>query len=206
MLEKIQAGEVDILLGTQMLSKGHHFPNVTLVGILDVDGGLFSLDFRAGERTAQLIVQVAGRAGRGERPGLVLLQTRQPDHPLLRTLILKGYGAFAAAALQERREAELPPFSHQALWRAEDDDPQAPQLLLTRLAGLASGQEQVLVLGPVSAPMPRQGGRWRFQLLLQSTERKPLHTLVEDLIRQLPRLKEAKKVRWSVDIDPVDLY
>lgn len=206
MLDQIQAGEVDILLGTQMLAKGHHFPNVTLVGILDVDGGLFSLDFRAGERTAQLIVQVAGRAGREERRGLVLLQTRQPDHRLLRTLIREGYAAFAAATLKERQEAGLPPFSHQALWRADGKDEEAPAQFLTRLLELAGGQEEVLALGPVPAPMPRQAGRWRSQLLLQSTERKPLHDLVETLIRQIPDLAEAKRVRWSVDVDPVDLY
>ncbi len=206
MLEQIQAGEVDILLGTQMLAKGHHFASVTLVGILDVDGGLFSLDFRAGERTAQLIVQVAGRAGREERPGLVLLQTRQPDHPLLRTLIREGYPAFAAAALLERREAELPPYSYQALWRADAQTEEAPALLLGRLAELAAGPSEVLALGPVPAPMPRQAGRFRQQLLLQSAERKPLHELVDRLILHLPSLPEAKKVRWSVDIDPLDLY
>jgi len=206
MLDKINGGEVDILLGTQMLAKGHHFPNVTLVGILDVDGGLFSLDFRAGERTAQLIVQVAGRAGREQRPGLVLLQTRQPDHPLLRKLIREGYAGFAAAALEERRAAELPPYSHQALWRAEANDEETPVLFLTRLGELAAGQNEVLALGPVPAPMPRQAGRWRSQLLLQSTERKPLHDWVEILIRQLPKIPETKRVRWSVDIDPVDLY
>ncbi len=206
MLERIQAGEVDILLGTQMLAKGHHFPNVTLVGILDVDGGLFSLDFRAGERTAQLIVQVAGRAGREERPGGVALQTRQPDHPLLGRLIREGYPAFAEAALQERQEAELPPFSHQALWRAEANDAETPTLFLKGLLGLAGEDKEVLALGPVPAPMPRQAGRWRSQLLLQSARRKPLHVMVERLIRGLPGLPEARRVRWSVDIDPVDLY
>ena len=206
MLDQINAGQVDILLGTQMLAKGHHFPNVTLVGILDVDGGLFSLDFRAGERTAQLIVQVAGRAGREHRPGLVLLQTRQPEHPLLRKLIQSGYPAFAEAALQERREAELPPYSHQALWRAEAHDEAAPALFLTRLGELCAAHSEVLALGPVPAPMPRVSGRWRSQLLLQSAERKPLHELVETLIRYLPHIPETKRVRWSVDIDPLDLY
>jgi primosomal protein N' (replication factor Y) len=206
MLDKIQAGEVDILLGTQMLAKGHHFPNVTLVGILDVDGGLFSHDFRAGERTAQMIVQVAGRAGREERPGQVLLQTRQPDHPLLRKLIREGYPVFAAAALLERYEAGLPPYSYQALWRADASDEESPTQLLTRLVELASTQAEVLALGPVPAPMYKQAGRFRQQLLLQSAKRKPLHELVDFLIRQIPNLPEAKKVRWSVDIDPLDLY
>ncbi len=206
MLGKIQAGEVDILLGTQMLAKGHHFPNVTLVGILDVDGGLFSLDFRAGERTAQMIVQVAGRAGREERPGQVLLQTRQPDHPLLRKLIREGYPVFAAAALLDRYEAGLPPYSYQALWRADAKNEEIPAQFLARLVELASTQADVLALGPVPAPMPRQANRHRQQLLLQSTARKPLHAMVDRLISQIPTLSEAKRVRWSVDVDPLDLY
>jgi len=206
MLGQIQAGEVDILLGTQMLAKGHHFPQVTLVGILDVDGGLFSLDFRASERTAQLVVQVAGRAGREERPGRVLLQTRQPDHPLLHTLIRKGYPAFAKAALAEREEAGLPPYSFQALWRADAHDEQDPAAFLARLAALAEVHGETFALGPVPAPMPRQAGRFRQQLLLQSTGRKALHECVEDLIRQVPALPETKRVRWSVDVDPLDMY
>ena len=206
MLEQIQAGEVDILLGTQMLAKGHHFPNVTLVGILDVDGGLFSLDFRASERTAQLIVQVAGRAGREERPGRVLLQTRQPDHPLLHKLIREGYPAFAKAALAEREEAELPPYSFQALWRADADDEESPALFLAQLGELALAHSETMALGPVPAPMPRQAGRYLQQLLLQSAGRKALHECVEDLIRSVPTLPEAKRVRWSVDVDPLDMY
>jgi primosomal protein N' (replication factor Y) len=206
MLDTIHAGKVDILLGTQMLAKGHHFPNVTLVGILDVDGGLFSLDFRASERTAQLIVQVAGRAGREERRGLVLLQTRQPDHALLRTLIRHGYAAFAQATLQERLEAKLPPYSYQALWRVDGKDADTPNQFLLKLLECCSTQNTVLVLGPVPAPMPRQANRWRSQLLLQSTERKPLHDLVEALIQHIPHIPEAKKIRWSIDIDPADLY
>ncbi|MDD5036796.1 MAG: primosomal protein N' [Methylococcaceae bacterium] len=208
MLERVQSGEVNILLGTQMLAKGHHFPNVTLVGILDVDGGLFSLDFRAGERTAQLIVQVAGRAGREERPGLVLLQTRQPEHPLLRRLIREGYASFAEAALAERRVAGLPPYTYQALWRAEANDAQLPQRLLKRLCELAGDCHpgEVQVLGPVPAPMARLAGRHRWQLLLQSPRRRPLHGLVEFLVQRLPLFPETHQVRWSVDIDPVDLY
>lgn len=206
MLEAIHAGEVDILLGTQMLAKGHHFPKVTLVGILDLDGGLFSLDFRAGERMAQLIVQVAGRAGREERPGLVLLQTRQPDHPLLNRLIRDGYAAFAEAALEERREAGMPPYAHQALWRAEAAEPESPARLLARLRTLAGSRDQVQVLGPAPAPMFRQAGRYRHQLLLQAATRGPLHECVDFLIGNLIELPEARRVRWSVDIDPANLY
>ena len=118
-LAQIQKGEPAVLVGTQMLAKGHHFPNVTLVGILDADGGLFGADFRAAERMAQLLVQVAGRAGRGQRPGRVLIQTHHPDHPLLKVLVREGYRHFGAAALSERQQAALPPFSCLALLRAE---------------------------------------------------------------------------------------
>jgi primosomal protein N' (replication factor Y) len=208
MLEQARSGGADILLGTQMLAKGHHFPEVTLAGILDVDAGFYSLDFRAAERTAQLIVQVAGRAGRERRAGKVVLQTRHPDHPLLRTLIREGYPAFAEAALEERRQAQLPPHSHQALWRADADDPGAPEALLSKLRELALAHHarEVRILGPVPAPMPRQAGRWRGQLLLQSARRNPLHELVDHLLRHLPKLPEARRARCSVDIDPADLY
>jgi primosomal protein N' (replication factor Y) len=206
-LGDILAGRIDILLGTQMLAKGHHFPDVTLVGILDVDAGLYSTDFRASERTAQLIVQVAGRAGRENRPGSVVLQTRHPDHPLLRRLILEGYPGFAAAALEERQEAELPPFTHQALWRAEAGKAEVPMRLLERIRDLAQelNPGSVNVLGPAPAPMPRQAGRHRCQLLFQCSARGPLHKLVEHLLQRLSELPESKRARWSLDIDPADL-
>lgn len=115
----VKTGEAGILVGTQMLAKGHHFPNVTLVAILDADNGLFSADFRACEKTAQLIIQVAGRAGRAEQEGRVLIQTHLPEHPLILQLMDKGYLAFAKHNLEERKEASLPPFSYFALLRAE---------------------------------------------------------------------------------------
>jgi primosomal protein N' (replication factor Y) len=207
-LNDILAGRIDILLGTQMLAKGHHFPNVTLVGILDVDAGLYSIDFRASERTAQLIIQVAGRAGRENRPGVVVLQTRHPEHPLLKRLIWEGYPSFADAALNERQEAQLPPFSYHALWRAEGAEAEAPMNLLEQLRDLAGENNPgaVHILGPVPAPMPRQAGRHRFQLLLQCADRGPLHGLVEHLVQCLSRLPEARRARWSLDIDPADLY
>jgi primosomal protein N' (replication factor Y) len=207
-LGEILAGRIDILLGTQMLAKGHHFPKVTLVGILDVDAGLYSIDFRASERTAQQILQVAGRAGRENQPGTVVLQTRHPEHPLLQRLILEGYPAFAAAALSEREQAGLPPFSHQALWRAEAADAEGATELLERLRDLAAGLNPgaVQILGPVPAPMTRQAGRHRFQLLFQCTRRGPLHEVVESLVQRISELPEAKRARWSLDIDPADLY
>ena len=207
-LQQINAGHVDIILGTQMLAKGHHFPNVTLVAILDVDSGLFSIDFHAAEKLAQMIVQVSGRAGRADKPGKVIMQTRQPDHPLLVTLIQQGYRSFAKSALQERKAAALPPFSYQALLRVQAVDIKMPQLFFKALAGLIekhnTGQTQVL--GPVFAPMARRAGLYRYQLLFQNVRRKELHVLLDALITEIAKLKQAKKVRWSLDVDPVDLY
>ena len=207
-LREIQEGRIDILTGTQMLAKGHHFPNVTLVGILDVDAGLYSTDFRAGERTAQLIMQVAGRAGREAKPGTVLLQTRHPGHPLLQTLIRQGYSAFVQACLLEREAAGQPPFAHQALWRAEAPDSETPRQWLADLARLAiqSAFPDVLVLGPAPAPLARRGNRYRWQLLMQAERRSALHGLLDRLLTALPGLESTRKVRWSLDVDPVDLY
>ena len=207
-LQKINRGEVDIILGTQMLAKGHHFPNVTLVAILDVDSGLFSIDFRAPEKLAQMIVQVSGRAGRANKPGRVIMQTRQPEHPLLTTLISQGYSSFAKTALAERKEALLPPFSYQALIRVQAQDAQMPKMFLDAVAELARGlsKGQAHILGPVAAPMAKRAGLYRYQLLFQSSKRTQLHALLEVLMPKIEKLKSAKKVRWSLDVDPVDLY
>lgn len=207
-LEQINQGQADIILGTQMLAKGHHFPAVTLVAILDVDSGLFSIDFRATEKLAQLIIQVAGRAGRAAKPGKVVLQTRQPEHPLLAILLKDGYRAFATTALAERRQASLPPFSFQALLRVYAKNPSEPQRFLQAVAQLLQQMDtaHTQLLGPVPAPMIKRAGYYHFQLLLQNTRRKSLHTLLALLVPQLYALKEAKKVRWSLDVDPIDLY
>jgi primosomal protein N' (replication factor Y) (superfamily II helicase) len=207
-LQQINQGKVDIILGTQMLAKGHHFPNVTLVAILDVDSGLFSIDFHAPEKLAQMIVQVSGRAGRAEKLGKVIMQTRQPEHPLLTTLIRQGYRSFAKTALAERKAALLPPFSYQALLRVQAADVLMPQLFFQAVTALVqdfnTGHTQVL--GPVSAPMARRAGLYRYQLLFQNTRRQELHQLLDVLIPKIANLKQAKKVRWSLDVDPVDLY
>jgi len=207
-LQQINQGKVDIILGTQMLAKGHHFPNVTLVAILDVDSGLFSIDFHAAEKLAQMIVQVSGRAGRAEKPGKVIMQTRQPEHPLLTTLIRQGYRSFANTALAERKDALLPPFSYQALLRVQAGDVDAPQYFFqavtTLVKELNTGHTQVL--GPVSAPMARRAGLYRYQLLFQNTRRQELHLLLDVLMPEIAKLKQGKKVRWSLDVDPVDLY
>ncbi len=206
-LARVHSGSARVLVGTQMLAKGHDFPLVTLVGILDADQGLFSADFRATERMAQLIMQVAGRAGRAERPGEVLIQTHQPDHPLLRRLVEAGYGPFAIAALAERRDVAFPPFSHLALLRAEALDPAAPTDFLRLARSLGEPHaEGVSLLGPVPAPMERRAGRYRAQLLLLSPQRAPLHRLLDAWLPRLEGLKEGRKVRWSLDVDPVEMF
>jgi primosomal protein N' (replication factor Y) (superfamily II helicase) len=208
----IQKGQPCILVGTQMLAKGHHFPRVTLVAILDADGGLFSGDFRASERMAQLIVQVAGRAGRAEEPGKVIIQTHLAEHPLLIQLTEQGYFAFAEQALSERRAAGLPPFSHLALLRAEAHKPGQAEGFLDEACTQA---EQLLeemslggieLLGPVPAPMERRAGRYRAQLLVQANARAPLHRLLATWLLMLESMPSGRSVRWSLDVDPVDLY
>ncbi len=206
-LQAINSGQAEIILGTQMLAKGHHFPNVTLVAMLDVDSGLFGIDYHAPEKLAQMIVQVSGRAGRAEKPGKVVLQTRKPDHPLLLTLIHQGYSHFARSALAERQTAQLPPFSYQALFRVLAMDKQTPIKFLQQIADLLkSGGNTTQVLGPVPAPMEKRAGRYHYQLLIQTSIRPELHDLLDSLMPVIETMKLSKKVRWSLDIDPVDLY
>ena len=206
MFNEITAGQADILVGTQMLAKGHHFPKLTLVGIIDADQGLFSADFRASERMAQLIMQVSGRAGRADDPGSVMIQTHYPNHPLLRTLTGRDYEAFAELLLEERRATGLPPFAHLALLRAEGFDTIAPARFL-RDAGeiLAKGSTGLEVLGPVPAPMEKRAGRYRFQLLVQSANRAALHETLRSRSASLQTLPSGRKVRWSLDVDPQDM-
>lgn len=208
-LADVREGRRRLLVGTQMLAKGHDFPNVTLVGVLDADQGLFSADFRASERMAQLITQVAGRAGRAERPGEVLIQTHQPDHPLLRQLVQEGYESFARAALEERRLSGLPPYAALALLRAEAPGAGAPAAFLDAaretLERHVGDRREVALLGPAPAPMERRAGRYRFQLLLQSPRRTPLQRLLAAALPELGELKQARRVRWSVDVDPQSL-
>ncbi|HEX5339511.1 MAG TPA: primosomal protein N' [Gammaproteobacteria bacterium] len=208
LLAGVRDGSHRILIGTQMLAKGHDFPNVTLVGILDADQGLFGVDFRASERMAQLVMQVAGRAGRAERPGEVMIQTHHPAHPLLTHLVREGYASFADAALEDRRMAGLPPFAAMALLRAEAPSAAAPQAFLDAARTLLSAAcgRQVEVLGPVPAPMARRAGRYRAQLMLLAARRPPLQTGLAEALPQLQSLQQARRVRWSIDVDPAETY
>jgi len=195
-----------ILVGTQMLAKGHDLPNLTLVAIVGVDEGLHSVDFRAEERLAQLVVQVAGRAGRARKPGQVLLQTHQPDHPLLRNLLAHGYAATARELLAERRLTGLPPYSHQALLRAEATAREAVDAFLAAAHAALPADAGLQIAGPMPAPMALRAGRQRGQLLIESTSRAALRGVLRPWQLALAALPLARKVRWSLDVDPVDLY
>ncbi len=208
LLEKIHTGQPQILIGTQMLAKGHHFPNVTLVGIIDTDQGLYSADFRATERMAQQILQVSGRAGRAERPGEVFIQTHHPEHPLLHTLIARGYHAFALELLTERQQAGLPPYTSMALLRAESVHPTAALTFLQQLQQLLQQQHHVAlqIYGPIPSPMEKRAGKIRAQLILIHPQRAGLQQALQQLLTNIDNRVAQRKVRWSVDVDPIDTY
>ena len=196
-----------ILVGTQMLAKGHDLPNLTLVAVVGIDEGLFSADFRAGEKLAQLLIQVAGRAGRAKRRGEVVLQTHHPEHPLLLTLIHGGYHAFAEAELMQREAAGFPPFAHLALLRAEAKHADPPAVFLQASRELLQHTQVPLDLsGPLPAPMPRRAGYQRAQLLLSTADRRALHGALDHALPGIYAMPSARKVRWSLDVDPMDLY
>lgn len=201
-------GQADILVGTQMLSKGHHFPKLTLVGVVNADQGLFGTDFRSDERLAQSIIQVAGRAGREQKQGEVLIQTAFPDHPFWQRLIESGYEGVSTEVLAERQAADWPPFARLALLRAAAHNRSDAHafLELARDHAIDLGTSDVRILGPVDAVMARKAGRYRAQLLLQSTERQALHKLLRQLRPALEDLPAARKVRWSIDVDPIELF
>jgi len=208
-LESMLAGlgtRAGVLIGTQMLAKGHDLPNLTLVAVVGIDEGLFSADFRAGEKLAQLLIQVAGRAGRSERAGTVWLQTHHPEHPLLQTLVSGGYHAFAEAELAQRDAAGFPPFAHLALLRAEAQHADPPLQFLHAAKDLLRACEGIEVHGPLPAPMPRRAGFQRAQLLVSSPRRRDLHAALDHVMPALYALPEARRLRWSLDVDPVDLY
>jgi len=205
-MRRVSTGEARILVGTQMVTKGHDFPNVTLVVVLNADQGLFSTDFRAPERLAQTIVQVAGRAGRGTRAGEVLIQTEFPDHPLLASLLAAGYEGFARAALEERAQAAWPPFSRLAVLRDSARTADAALRFLQEARQLRRPPPGVRLLGPAPAAMAKRAGRYHAQLLVESRERGPLHGFLDEWLPAVQALRSARAVRWSLDVDPAELF
>ncbi|QLB14308.1 primosomal protein N' [Mannheimia granulomatis] len=210
-LKDIREGKSRILIGTQMLAKGHHFPNVTLVAIVNVDSALFSTDFRAEERLAQLYLQVAGRAGRAEKKGEVVLQTHYPDHPLLKTLLEQGYAAFAQEALKMRKLMSLPPFASQVLFRATGKDNTQTLTVLEHLQDYFLQKIQqynlqgVQILSPFSAPMAKKAGYYRWLLLIQHPTRNVLQKLLDFWDMERESLVIPANIRLSVDIDPQEI-
>jgi len=202
MREQIHANEVDILVGTQMLAKGHDFPALTLVGVLNPDSALYSSDFRAPERLFAQLAQVAGRAGRADKPGEVLIQTAFPDHPLYRALQHHDFDGFAAAQLAERQMAGFPPFVYQAMLRAEArDENEAFGFLNKARAAAVELRMEVEILGVVPAALPRRANHVRGQLLIQGATRKALQQFLRAWQPALDALP-AQKLRWSLDVDP----
>ncbi len=200
--DAVRAREVDILVGTQMLAKGHDFPDMTLALILDTDGALYSPDFRATERLFAQLMQVAGRAGRADKPGRVLIQTAFPDHPLFRYLQRHDYAGYARMLLAERRQLELPPYTRQALVRAEATTMDAALAFLQRAAALAPEHPEVALFAATPAPMARVANLERAQLLVQSRSRQALHAFMRDWRPHFDGIR-PRIARWSLDVDPL---
>jgi primosomal protein N' (replication factor Y) len=204
MREQIHANEIDILVGTQMLAKGHDFPALTLVGVLNPDSALYSSDFRAAEKLFAQLVQVAGRAGRADKPGEVLIQTEFPDHPLFRALQTHDFEGWAASQLAERQMAGFPPFVYQAMLRAEGkQENEVYRYLNDARAAAVALQHEVEIFGVVPAAMPRRANHIRAQLLIQGTTRKGLQKFLRAWQASLDTLS-AQKLRCSLDIDPLE--
>ncbi|MEO8777226.1 MAG: primosomal protein N', partial [Rhodanobacter sp.] len=163
-------------------------------------------DFRAEERLAQLVVQVAGRAGRARKPGRVLLQTHQPDHPLLRHLLAHGYATVAGELLAERQLVQLPPYSHQVLLRAEAPRSESVDAFLAAACAALPTGAPLQIAGPMPAPMALRAGRHRGQLLIEASHRSVLRGLLRPWQQALAALPTPRQLRWSLDVDPIDLY
>lgn len=205
LLQDINQSGPRLILGTQMLAKGHHFPFVTLVVIVDVDGALYSADFRAPEQLGQLLTQVAGRAGRGHDKGKVLLQTQYPEHTLLQDIIQNGYASFARSALLERQQTALPPYQHLALFRAEALQSELCQQWLQQVANAMVAYPAVQLLGPLLSPLERKAGKYRWQLHLYSKQRPALHQALHQLLPEISRWPLSRKIKWQLDVDALDL-
>lgn len=213
-LAEINSQKPIILVGTQMIAKGHHFPNVTAVIVVDIDGGLLSADFRGTERTAQLLTQVAGRAGREAKPGSVYIQTRDPEHPLIQSMLSSDYEQTISSILHEREISLFPPYGYLALFRAESVKAEAAIQFLQSLkqAGLSvtthdkGPTHPPMILGPSPSPMAKKAGKHRAQLLICAPMRKPLHQTLDRLVSWIESRDKMHKIRWSLDIDPIDLF
>lgn len=203
-LHQISQGEAQVIVGTQMLAKGHHFPNLTLVVIVDIDSGFYNQDFRSLEQAGQLLIQVAGRAGRAEHPGEVIIQTHLPQHPLLNTLVQQGYDCFAKELLTQRCAANLPPYHYLALLRAQGKDLAKITRLLQETKAWLTGHP-IQALGPAPAPMPRKANQFRMQLLLKADSRKHLQRSLTAMRSWITMNKQFNGLRWSIDVDPQDL-
>ncbi|MFT7127477.1 MAG: primosomal protein N' (replication factor Y), partial [Pseudoalteromonas tetraodonis] len=191
--------------------KGHDFPKLGLVGVLDSDNGLHSVDFRSTEKLAQLVLQVAGRAGRSaeySQESRVIIQTHQPDHSLMKAIVTGDYQKISADLIQQREDAQWPPFAHLALLRMECEDKDLVEKHIQNAAQLASVccLPACQLLGPVPAPLERKQSRWRYQLLFSASDRASLQTSVRRWLGEIKQLKISNKVRWSLDVDPQDLY
>jgi primosomal protein N' (replication factor Y) len=205
-IDRVHAGHAHILVGTQMLTKGHHFPDVTLVVVLNADQSLFATDFRAAERLAQTIVQVAGRAGRADRPGEVLIQSQFPDNPLLKTLLEEGYAGFARSALAERQAAHWPPYARMALLRASDTTAARVMEFLKAARTLLAPPAGVVLQPPVPASLARRADRHHAQLLVESANRSLLQGFLAEWVPRLAELPATRSLRWALDVDPLDVF
>jgi primosomal protein N' (replication factor Y) len=204
-LRAVHKGEIDILLGTQMITKGHHFPNVTLVGIVLADTGLGLPDFRAGERTFQLISQVTGRAGRGEKPGRVIVQTFQPEHHSIKMAQNHDYSGMYARETELRKNLGYPPFSRIINIKIEGREERNVRDTAARLETLArkfQRKSQPEILGPAPAPLMRLRDKYRWQILLKSEKLELLHGFMDSLEGEIASLGKAGKVKITVDVDP----
>ena len=203
-LENIHQGGAKILLGTQMLAKGHHFPNVTLVGIIDADHGLLSSDFRAPERIAQLLLQIAGRAGRADKTGAVYLQTHQPNNPILNILFKQDYLCFLDTTLAQRQAANMPPYATLALLSAQAPHTSYPMQFLNNVKAtiLKTLPDHIALLGPIPAALEKKAGLYRAQLLFHCSDRKILQRHLPKIISHIESIKLSSNVRWILDVDP----
>jgi len=199
LITEVQDRQIDLLVGTQMMAKGHHFPHLTLVGIVDADLGLAGGDLRAGERTFQVLHQVAGRAGRAEHPGRVLMQTLQPEHPVIAALLAGDRDRFLAAEMADRRAHGMPPFGRLAAIILSAPSPELAEQSARRLARLAPTDPDVTILGPAPAPLSMLRGMYRWRFLIKT----PREKLPQPLLRAwLARADLPKTVKLAVDIDP----